>query len=782
LDADDSAASGTGFVTTFTEGGSAVAVVDSDVTITDIDNTTVQSATVGVINELDVGFEALFLSSAGETLAESLTITVSGSNTSSLLLSGGASLVSYQLLLEEVRYANLSDAPTLTPRNIGVSVNDGVDDSNLAVAVVFINATNDVATILGANTGAVTEDAAVSVVSDAITVVDADSGESFFVPLVATGVYGSLQLTSAGGWTYTLDNADLDTDVLNSGVVVTDSFTVTSVDGSATEVIAVEVTGSNDVAIISGINTGAVVEDAFVNTVTGTLSVADVDSGEAFFTPQSTVGVYGSLQINSAGAWTYSLANADPDTNLLNSGGVVTDSFTVTSQDGSATDVITVTVTGSNDAAVIGGGAVGSVTEDAVTSTFSDVVTVLDVDSGEAVFVPQTTTGVYGRLEINSDGQWTYALDNADVDTDVLNAGDVVTDDFTVTSIDGSASQVISVLVTGSNDVATVSGVNFGSVDEDAVVNTVTDSLTVADVDDGEALFAPQTSVGVYGSLQINSAGQWTYTLDNADADTEVLNSGQVVSESFTVVSQDGSASDVITVTVTGANDTAIISGTRSGVVVEDAATNVISAVLNVSDVDSGEASFVPQTNVGEYGSLQFASDGNWTYTLNNLDGDTDALATAQSVVDSFVVTSFDGSASDVIAVTITGSNDGPSIDLDFSSAGLGFSAPFIEGASPVFIADIDVSITDVDDTTLESVTVTISNVQESGFERLSLGAATSLLPGFGVSASEVVSVTVTGANDTAIISGVNTGSLTEDALSNSVVGALTVVDVDSGW
>ena len=46
---------------------------------------------------------------------------------------------------------------------------------------------------------------------------------------------------------------------LNVGGTLTDSFTVTTVDGTA-QVVTVTINGSNDAAVISGTSTGAVIE------------------------------------------------------------------------------------------------------------------------------------------------------------------------------------------------------------------------------------------------------------------------------------------------------------------------------------------------------------------------------------------------------------------------------------------------------------------------------------------------------------------------------------------
>src|SRR5690606_14521037 len=112
----------------------------------------------------------------------------------------------------------------------------------------------------------------------------------------------------------------------------------------------------------------------------------------------------------ATGAWTYALNNGAANAQALADGENVSDTLTVTTDDGS-TETITVSITGTNDAAVIGGVTTGSVTEDGTLST-SGTLSVSDVDTGEGSFVSTSSlTGTYGSFTFNlATGAWTYAL------------------------------------------------------------------------------------------------------------------------------------------------------------------------------------------------------------------------------------------------------------------------------------------------------------------------------------------------------------------------------------
>ena len=69
-----------------------------------------------------------------------------------------------------------------------------------------------------------------------------------------------------------------------------------------------------------------------------------------------TAGTYGTFAIDAAGAWTYTASTAH---NEFVAGTTYTDTFTVTSADGTPTTV-TINILGTNDAAVLVGRRAGS--------------------------------------------------------------------------------------------------------------------------------------------------------------------------------------------------------------------------------------------------------------------------------------------------------------------------------------------------------------------------------------------------------------------------------------
>jgi len=144
LDANDSSgATGADYADTFTEGGGAVNIGDlgqSDIAISDADDTNIESATITLTNNLD-GASEFLVADLGNINA--LGITVVGDQTDTITLTGSATLSQYEQALENIRYNNTSDTPDTADRIINVVVNDGEADSNVAVATISVVGGND---------------------------------------------------------------------------------------------------------------------------------------------------------------------------------------------------------------------------------------------------------------------------------------------------------------------------------------------------------------------------------------------------------------------------------------------------------------------------------------------------------------------------------------------------------------------------------------------------------------------------------------------------------------
>ncbi|WP_293935366.1 VCBS domain-containing protein, partial [Iodobacter sp.] len=429
-------------------------------------------------------------------------------------------------------------------------------DGTSSTVTVQISGTNESATV---GQGAVQEDTVTSS-SGALT---ASGGATFVSQANTAGTYGSLTLGSDGKWAYTLNNAADNVQALKTGEFKTENFNVTLSDGSKTT-ITINVQGLDDKAIITpskpGDDAGQVKEDVTLTTG-GTLLVNDKDAGQSSFQAQTdTSGTYGKFSIGADGKWTYALNNSAANVQALKEGETKTETFAVKSADGTTSNVI-VTIVGTNDAAIITpskpGDDAGQVKED-VTLTTGGTLLVNDKDAGQSSFQAQTdVTGTYGKFSIGADGKWTYALNNSATNVQELKEGETKTETFAVKSADGTTSNV-TVTIVGTNDAAIITpskpGDDAGQVKEDVTLTTG-GTLLVNDKDAGQSSFQAQTdTTGTYGKFSIGTDGKWTYALNNSAANVQALKEGETKTETFVVMSADGTTSNVV-VSVQGTND-----------------------------------------------------------------------------------------------------------------------------------------------------------------------------------------------------------------------------------
>ncbi|RWO86038.1 VCBS domain-containing protein, partial [Mesorhizobium sp.] len=166
---------------------------------------------------------------------------------------------------------------------------------------------------------------------------DVDAGQNHFqAPPSLQGNYGTFTFdTTTGAWTYALNQALADS--LTQDQQVTDTLYVTSADGTASYDIVVNITGTNDAAVLSSASVNLTEADtAAAISTSGTLTVSDVDSPATFVAQAGTAGAYGSFSIDADGNWSYTASSAH---NEFVAGQHYTESFDVVSADGTHTSV-----------------------------------------------------------------------------------------------------------------------------------------------------------------------------------------------------------------------------------------------------------------------------------------------------------------------------------------------------------------------------------------------------------------------------------------------------------
>ena len=232
-----------------------------------------------------------------------------------------------------------------------------------------------------------------------------------------------------------------------------------------------------------------------------------------------------------------------------------------------------------------------------------------DVDNPNDLWVPVNTPlrSQFGTYTLTEAGVWTYTLDDDNPAVQARNDGQTLTDTFAVFTV-GGTQQLVTITINGANDAADVTGPVTGTVVEAGELNnsnpgtpTATGDLSSSDLDNPNdawtAVGSPTVSASGYGSYTLTAAGLWIYTLDNSNATVQGLNVGQTLTDTFTVTTV-GDTQQLVTITITGRNDAAVISGNFIGPVVEDGGVNnstpgtlTATGDLNSTDVDGNNPS-----------------------------------------------------------------------------------------------------------------------------------------------------------------------------------------------
>ncbi|MEY4748029.1 MAG: hypothetical protein RIQ60_243 [Pseudomonadota bacterium] len=477
-------------------------------------------------------------------------------------------------------------------------------DGTTHTIVITFDGVNDPSTIAGTDTASVTEDSNDYVKSGSLTVTDPD-GVTTIAPITAqTGTYGSFSIDANGAWTYTADNALLQS--LAGGAQATDSFTVTASDGT-THVVTVTLNGVDDLSTIAGTDTASVTEDSNDYVKSGSLTVTDPDGATTIAPITAQQGTYGSFSIDANGAWTFTADNA-----LLQGlagGAQATDSFTVTASDGT-THVLTVTLNGVDDLSTIAGTDTASVTEDSNDYVKSGSLTVTDPDGATTIAPITAKQGSYGSFNIDVNGAWTYTADNALLQS--LAGGAQATDSFTVTASDGTT-HVVTVTLNGMNDAPVSSApVTLGGVAEDSGARLITTAELLANASDVERNHLSVTQLDVSsGTLVDNGNGTWTYT-PAPDANGPVRFNYTIVDDGVSNGQPDPrSVSASATLDIAPVND-APVAADASFSTTEDAVFG--GRLPTATDVDSSTLSY-SLANAAGHGSVSVTSDGRFVYT-----------------------------------------------------------------------------------------------------------------------------------------------------------------------
>ncbi|EOG3620003.1 VCBS domain-containing protein [Pseudomonas putida] len=334
-------------------------------------------------------------------------------------------------------------------------------------------------------------------------------------------------------------------------------------------------------------------------------------------------------------------------------------------------------------------------------------------------------SGNFGQLILNQDGTYTFIVNSADPAIRALAAGQSLDVIFTYQIHDSGGltdqAQLV-ITVTGVNDPPVVNAVNIDAIEAGGLNNAIAgvdpsgnisaaysdpdgDTLSISGVlsPTGVTGILGQPLAGNYGSLVLDSQGNYRYVVDNANSAVQALRTdADRLTEVFQYSVSDGNGKTVtatFTVVIHGRNDTPIAAN-DSAIAVEAGGVNngtpgqagSGNALGNDLDVDAGDSktldgvylgtlaaggTFVQvgagATQVaGSYGTLSIDANGNYVYTVNDSLAAVQALKAGESLVETFSYRMHDteGASSQAqITITIEGRYDTPVAHDDLAYA-----------------------------------------------------------------------------------------------------------------
>ena len=616
--------------------------------------------------------------------SDELTLTVT--------LDGGAALDTIGLT-----YDSSSGKITGIPNTIGTFTIKAVASDGLVEAADALTFTITVRDqlIAGTATGSVVEDVqsrgsvrGTLTASEGLTIA-LQGGNGVFLRPDGSGStqYGSMRFdASSSEWVYVLGNRNTATQNLAAGQIVNEVFTFTA--GDATFDVTITITGRNDAPTVAtaiesqsgveGQEKGIDLSTLFTDIDTGdtlTLSVtAELDGDEITFDGSSNISTVLSkeLRITLARTGTYTVTVKADDGN----GGTVSSSFSL---EVVADTPPVIGIPGSEDRS-----GAGAVTEDGPL-TATGVLEVTDIDNPPtlpAIVLDGDGVGTYGTMTFDeSSGEWTYTLDER---AEALGDQQTETETFTFTAL-GAENFEVTITVTGVNDVPVVGTAitnKTGTINQPIEEINLGDAFTDADENDTLTL---ALTVTLDGNAVILTTNGTTMTLGTTgltyNTETHILSGNpsttgtykiKIVATDSTGASSAETEFDIVITpeTISGDDTGSVTDGGAPG----DDNTGILTAGGSTITLVSKETTDSPGMSTGTYGVMAFnASSGEWTYTL---DDRVEVLAEGQTATESFTFSA--GGGTYVVTITVTGTNDAPTVSGEFFNSSGPIGGQFI--------------------------------------------------------------------------------------------------------
>lgn len=595
------------------------------------------SATSATVSENTAG--TVYTASATDADGNTLTYALSGADAALFNIDRSTGAVTFRAVPD---FETPADAGGNNVYDLVVSASDGSLTTNQPVTITVTNL-NDSAPVITSSGAATVAENSTGIVHTAVAT-DAD-GSALTYSL--SGADAALFSIDSGTGAVTFKAApDFETPGDVGGDNTYDVI-VSASDGAATtsRAVAITVMDQNDNAPVIASADGAGATLDVSPSASGMIVFVDGDlSGtHSVSIAVAEPGYIGSFNAALADAaangvgtvgWTFAADSAALA--YLAAGETVNQSYVITVSDGMATaaQTVVISITGTNQAPAIHGAAQNAYLDEGHASasgaiSFSDD----DLRDSHAVNVAPAASDYLGVFTASignaatgdGNGQidWSFAVSSSALQ--YLVAGETIAQTYTVTVSDnhgGTSTQTVTLYLNVSDDAPTItSAVSAGAILEDGATSA-SGTIVFADPDGGAVHTVSHSAVGgpylgTFDATLMEDAGadgagrvEWTFDVDNDLL--QRLGPGETLTQTYAVRIHDGATTviELVTITITGANDAPLVSGSM-------VATNqdmAISGTLAASDVEGDTLAFSIR-GAPQHGSLTLQANGAYTYT-----------------------------------------------------------------------------------------------------------------------------------------------------------------------
>ncbi|MFW1676993.1 VCBS domain-containing protein [Pontibacter sp. JAM-7] len=477
------------------------------------------------------------------------------------------------------------------------------------------------------------------------------TGLAVFRPATIQTNFGQLTITDKGEWSYTASNLHPGLQSLGEGASTTETVLVASNDGSKHQ-ITIHIQGSNDAPVLQASHHTVDEGGALLS---GQMVATDVDSGDSlsFSCKQAVAG----FSLNPDGSYSFDPAHAQYNNLAAGDSLALNVPITVTDSKGDTdSQILEIIVTGTNDTPVMT--IMSPVLVSEGDTVYQGQLSATDPDTGEPLMY--STSGHVDGFSMLPDGKYSFnpshpAYTSLGVNEQlIINIPVVVSDPH-----GGSDTKTLSVTVLGTNDAPVLSIVPPENVAEDAVI--MHGQLSSTEIDHGDTVAIYATTRHVDGFV-MHLDGSYDFDPSHIAYQNLAENEVKELRIPLSVMDAHGAMDKgELIIRVTGTNDLPRMTAVPALAVHEGDA--VYHGQLTATDIDTGDT--LSYTETKPVAGFTMNADGSYTFdpgnaAYNNLGFN------EQRVIDiPIVVTdSRGGSDTQVLSVTVIGTNDAPVISV----------------------------------------------------------------------------------------------------------------------